>query len=111
MQEIVVRTFHINSESYVKICQSARYLNLLVLRNDVAAWLFLTGYGYFRKSVLSIVIIFVVIFPFPPSNVSFLAACNKGCCFVTYVQYTQTDTIRQFLWSIGTNGTIDSNRK
>ena len=29
----------------------------------------------------------------------------------TYVQYTQKDTIRQFAWSIGTNGWIGTDRK
>ena len=29
----------------------------------------------------------------------------------SHVQYTQTDTIRQFRWSIGTNGRIGTNRK
>ena len=29
----------------------------------------------------------------------------------THVQYTQTDTIRQFRSLIGTNGTIDTNRR
>lgn len=28
-----------------------------------------------------------------------------------HVQYTRTDTIRQFRWSIGTNGRIGTNRK
>ena len=35
---------------------------------------------------------------------------NRNKVKDTYVQYTQTDTIRQFRWSIGTNGTIDTNR-
>ena len=79
MQEMVARAFHITSEFLLKICQSARYLNLLMLRNDVAAWLFLTLW-LIQEAELCIVIIFIIIFPFPPSNVSFLAAYNKVCC-------------------------------
>ena len=41
----------------------------------------------------------------------YLCPPSFGALIGSHVQYTQTDTIRQFRWSIGTNGRIGTNRK